>query len=51
VLGDAVTQPGRVVDVSFHAAGGRVQLGPEPGRGDHLEDGIDASIGRRTTKW
>src|ERR1022692_4651460 len=41
VLDDLVTQPGRTADIALNAARGGVPFGPEPGRGDDVEHGID----------
>src|SRR5260370_23442249 len=44
VLGDAVTRPGRVVDVTLDAAGGRVPGRPQPGGTDDIEDGLHRTV-------
>ena len=44
VLDDLVTQPSRLADIPVHPARGWVPLGPEPGRGDDVEHGVDGAV-------
>src|SRR5579872_790742 len=45
VLGDVISEPRRMIDITLDAAGGRVPLGPVPGRGHDVEDRVDGAVG------